>query len=277
MKKLTDLCLNLKQSNNGIWKIQTHKSISYPEDGNESYFEIEDDSFWFQHRNKIITQLVKCYSRNDTFFDVGGGNGCVALSLQSAGVEVVLIEPGNAGVTNARLRGVNTIIQSTLEELQLEPNSIPTIGLFDVLEHIKSDNDYLNLLFKYIKPNGYLYLTVPTYKFLWSVDDVLAGHYRRYTLRSLSKKLKAAGFSIEYSGYMFSFLVPPILFFRSLPSKLGIRKKVSKSTTKKEHKKKSGIIDTLLNKCLGFEYSQICKLKKIPLGSSCIVVAKKIQ
>ena len=38
-----------------------------------------------------------------------------------------------------------------------------------------------------MKENGRLYATVPSYSFLWSEEDILAGHFRRYTLKGLSK------------------------------------------------------------------------------------------
>jgi hypothetical protein len=36
--------------------------------------------------------------------------------------------------------------------------------------------------------------TVPAFSFLWSEEDVLAGHFRLYTLSSISKVLKSSGF-----------------------------------------------------------------------------------
>ena len=35
--------------------------ISYPEEGNEGCFEVEDQSFWFQHRNDCIRELVRSF------------------------------------------------------------------------------------------------------------------------------------------------------------------------------------------------------------------------
>ena len=34
-------------------------AISYPEEGNEACFQIEDQSFWFRHRNDCIRELVR--------------------------------------------------------------------------------------------------------------------------------------------------------------------------------------------------------------------------
>ncbi|GHU52909.1 hypothetical protein FACS189496_3720 [Bacilli bacterium] len=59
----------------GIFYLSDEKAVcSYPEEGNNQCFQIEDDSFWFKHRNKIIETVVNNYSqKNSVFFDVGGG------------------------------------------------------------------------------------------------------------------------------------------------------------------------------------------------------------
>ena len=40
--------------------------------------QLEEDSFWFNHRNNIIANAVKKHSKGNVFFDIGGGNGFVA-------------------------------------------------------------------------------------------------------------------------------------------------------------------------------------------------------
>ena len=43
-------CLEL--SEDGIY-ISCKTKISYPEEGNEQFFDIEEKSFWFKYRNNI--------------------------------------------------------------------------------------------------------------------------------------------------------------------------------------------------------------------------------
>jgi hypothetical protein len=43
----------------GIYYAAGAEAISYPEEGNEACFEIEDQSFWFRHRNDCIRELVR--------------------------------------------------------------------------------------------------------------------------------------------------------------------------------------------------------------------------
>lgn len=131
---------NLKKGDDGIFYSKITSEISYPEDGNEKCMQIEDNSFWFNHRNNVIIRSVNNFSKNNfIFFDVGGGNGYVSKGLMDVGIQVILIEPGVNGAQNAVSRGVKTVICSTLENAGFDNSSIDAIGLFDVIEHIEKD------------------------------------------------------------------------------------------------------------------------------------------
>ena len=56
--------------------------LGYPEDGNELSMQVEETSFWFQHRNRAIFALVRNHSVDGALWDIGGGNGFQALRLQ---------------------------------------------------------------------------------------------------------------------------------------------------------------------------------------------------
>lgn len=96
-----------------------------------------------KHRNNCIAELVKTYCSDNCFFDIGGGNGYVSKGLQENGVEPVLLEPGIEGCLNAKERGVQNIICSTLEDAVFEKGSIASIGLFDVVEHIQDAQSFI--------------------------------------------------------------------------------------------------------------------------------------
>ena len=52
-------CPGLQLGENGIFYAGEVGEISYPEEGNEACFEVEDQSFWFLHRNDCIRELVR--------------------------------------------------------------------------------------------------------------------------------------------------------------------------------------------------------------------------
>ena len=74
---LATACPGLQLGEDGIFYASAGEAISYPADGNEACFEIEDQSFWFQHRNDCIRELVRNFPPRGKgpIFDVGGGNG----------------------------------------------------------------------------------------------------------------------------------------------------------------------------------------------------------
>jgi len=178
----------------GFWKAKDEVAISYPKDGNEGCAEIKDRSFWFRHRNQIITNGIKNFPPRGLILNVGGGNGCVAKGLADAGFDCALIEPGEKGASEAIERGVKHVLYATLESMYFGKSSIPAVGLFDVVEHIENDLSFLKKTHSLLIPDGRLYATVPAFNVLWSSEDESAGHFRRYTKNTISSVLKGSRF-----------------------------------------------------------------------------------
>ena len=53
------------------------------------------------------------------------------------------------------------------------PSSIDSVGLFDVVEHIEDDYLFLKSINKYLKDDGYIYITVPALNFLYGLMKML--------------------------------------------------------------------------------------------------------
>jgi hypothetical protein len=272
---ITDYSTALVQKE-GIWHAKTASDISYPEAGNEICYQIEENSFWFKHRNNCILTAVKKYNEGRLFFDIGGGNGYVAKGIEANGLKTILIEPGIKGCLNARKRQLQNIVCATLEDAQFKKGTLPSVGLFDVVEHIENDVAFLSMIHAYMQEGGKVYITVPAFQSLWSNEDVDAGHYRRYTTKELCSKLEQVGFKITYSTYIFSILPLAVFLFRALPSKLGFNKNSGDlNKHKNEHQSKTGIVDSILNSIWQYEVNRISAGKSIAIGGSCFVVATK--
>jgi 2-polyprenyl-3-methyl-5-hydroxy-6-metoxy-1,4-benzoquinol methylase len=261
----------------GIWFPPEKAKISYPDSGNINCLQIEENSFWFRHRSRCISLLVKRFSKDVIFWDIGGGNGFVAKGLQNEGIEVVLVEPGEKGANTALKRGVRHVICSTLEQASLKPNSLLAAGMFDVIEHIEDDVAFLKMVHSSMPSRGHVYITVPAYQALWSHNDEYAGHFRRYTLNSLKKNLQAAGFEPVYKTYIFSVLIIPILIFRTVAQKLFKSKaeNVGKIEKDQQEHTDSGLLTQLMKPFWNLEFWLIKQKMSIPFGGSCLIVAKK--
>ncbi len=260
----------------GIWRHMDHPAVSYPEDGSATCFQVEEHSFWFQHRNILIQSLVQQFAGHSQFFDVGGGNGFVTKSLQDAGVRATLVEPSVQGVVNARKRGVVDVVQSMWSPEIVRPECAAAVGLFDVVEHIQDDVGFLKGVHQTLAPNGLVFITVPALHCLWSYEDVHAGHFRRYRLGELQRLLIRTGFKVEYSSYFFSMLPLPIFALRSVPSFLGLRKAPNAESMENEHSNANGIAGRMMDRWLRWEQGRVAALKTIWTGSSCVIVGRKI-
>ncbi|MDG1689724.1 MAG: class I SAM-dependent methyltransferase, partial [Flavobacteriales bacterium] len=261
---------------NEIFTTSMNQKISYPDDGNESCYQIEENSYWFQHRNNFLITIIKKFSKSKNFYDIGGGNGFVTKALQEAGFNATLIEPGYQGCINAKKRDVRTVVCSLIEDIGFSSESLDSVGLFDVVEHIEKDVDFLSLVADLMKKDSYIFITVPAYKFLWSADDADGGHYKRYTSKKMKIVLEKAGFNTVYSTYLFSLLIFPVFLLRTIPSRLGLIKNISDANKqKREFVVKKGILSSLLNFIFRFENKLLIKNRRIPFGSSLLFVAKK--
>lgn len=264
---------DLRLDADGIWYSSASQVVSYPAAGNDSCFWLEDNSFWFRHRNRCIVQAVSGFPPGDreTIFDIGGGNGYVTAGLERAGFEVVLLEPGASGAANAKKRGVRHVVCASTETAKLPPRSLGAAGLFDVIEHIEDDHAFLASIHDLMKAGAPLYATVPAYQSLWSKEDADAGHFRRYDLRSIGAVLARAGFEIEFSTYIFRPLPLPILLMRAIPYRLGWH--VSEDNSR-DHAVAEGRKKNLLARLLDSEVDNIKRRRPMRFGASCLVVAR---
>lgn len=264
----------LTLSTDGIWYCTDQGSVSYPEQGNDACFQVEESSFWFKHRNACIAAAVRNHPprNNEPIFDIGGGNGYVSMGLERAGFATALVEPGPRGAANAKQRGLQTVICATTTGAGFRKSVLEAIGLFDVIEHIDDDLQFLREMRGLLKPGGRLYATVPAYSLLWSGEDEQAGHFRRYTRRSIERVLERAGFSVAYSTYIFRFLPLPILLLRALPYRLGIGRS-SMGNAASDHQAPGGGAGGLLDSLLRSEIQHVECNRRMSFGASCLLVA----
>ncbi len=270
------ICEHLSQNEYGIFVSMEKRAVSFPESGYNSCFNLEENSFWFKHRNNIILAAVKRYPpKKGYLLDVGGGNGYVTRRLLDEGYPAILLEPGYDGAYNGKIkRGIPYVICSAFEDSGIPKASMAAIGCFDVLEHICDEENFLAKLSEILKPGGMFYLTVPAKGWLWSLSDVSAGHYRRYGRRQIISAL-GEKFRIVYVTCFFGCLTLPLLLLRVLPFKLGIAKGKNIMSEKKEHGVNNGIHIVLLEHILTKEIKMIRDGKCKNRGTSLLVVAQK--
>ena len=103
-----------------------------------------------------------------------------------------------------------------------------TILYLDVLEHIKQPKKELKNVFRSLKKQGKLILSLPAYQHLFSQFDKDVGHYRRYTLKKFLSEMGG----IKHSGLKY-YYIDTIGYFLSLTAKIFLKKNYKSNFDKK--------------------------------------------
>jgi SAM-dependent methyltransferase len=268
------LAENLVMAEDGFWVSPGHQDLKFVDAETTDWVRIEETSYWYAHRNRCFTAVIRQHPPRGMMFEIGAGNGSVALAVQNAGYPVVALEPTVRLARNAKKRGLRSVVCSDLENAHFRQGTLANVGMFDVLEHIPADVEYLRMLRGMMPAGGRLYCAVPAWRFLWSLEDEAGGHVRRYSLSELRRKIGDAGFVVEHSTYYFAALIVPIFLLRALPTLLGFRKPRSPESSASEHSLKPGVIAWLAGKILGLEARWLESSRRVWLGASCLVVAR---
>ncbi|GHS89570.1 hypothetical protein AGMMS49957_13060 [Synergistales bacterium] len=255
--------------------------ISYDDESHNTLFAVEDYSYWFTHRNVIIKCCVDLFApKNKCIIEIGAGNGNTTAYLANNGYKVGMFEPGCFGCHNAKRRGVKNIVCGLFEKNTIKENTVESIGIFDVLEHIEDDKKFLEDFKGSLMTDGLIFATVPAHQCLWSGSDD-CGHFRRYSLNALRKVARSAGYDILYDTYFFWFFPLAIFLLRRIPYLLNKEKRgggggerVSPEKVQQEltAPKWAGKIIKFL---LSFELKRIKNGGRVPFGASILMVLRK--
>lgn len=235
--------------------------------------ELESGNFWFQSRNSLIQFLLKNNFPNfESLLEIGCGTGFVLAGIATTfpTAHMTGAEIFSAGLNYASQRN------PAAKFMQMDARNIPfdshfdVIGAFDVLEHIQEDEAVLWQICRALKPGGIVIITVPQHPALWSTQDELACHVRRYTTTQLKNKTIDAGFDIADSGSFVSLLLPLMWLSR----KLGNTDKNGKHDPMAELRM-SALTNHALRAIMRIEIFFTRLGIRFPIGGSVFVVARK--
>lgn len=246
----------------------------------QQFIELEKNHWWFQGRRKIFFNLLNRFLNNDSqlkILDVGCGTGMMMKELSKYG-QTWGIDYDEEMIDICRQNGFNNVLKASATDLPFEDNTFDLITFFDCLEHVKDEEKALQEAWRILKPNGYIFISLPAYQFLYANNDRIAHHQRRYTLKEIRKKVNQTGFTPLHYSYINVFLFPIILV-----AVLLIKLKEKTENTNKNNNKTnlSYTYPNWLNKILAFIFSSEQYLVRnwtLPVGHSiCIISAKKID
>lgn len=135
--------------------------------------------------------------------DIGAGNGLVLRIFRQKGFEVTGMELSStlceAMKKNPKMKGIS-VFQGDVSKKTGNEN-YDVVLASDVIEHIKDDKKALDNLFSFLRPGGYLVITVPAHQHLFGKRDKMWGHYRRYDRRTLINKLNELEGTVEFTSF----------------------------------------------------------------------------
>ncbi len=145
---------------------------------------LEERHWWYAERRRIVNRMIRKGFPSGpglaVALDVGAAAGGNALVLQAAGFLTIPVEYGPDGARLASSRGLRAV-RGDACRLPFAAMSVDLVLAFDVLEHIADDRVALREFHRVLRPEGQLWIAVPSDMRLWSAHDEAVGHVRRYS------------------------------------------------------------------------------------------------
>jgi SAM-dependent methyltransferase len=192
----------------------------------ERFAQLEDTHFWFVSRRRIFFDLLDRIVDGRTglrVLEIGCGAGGMLEPLRRYGA-VHGMDIDREYLRYCRRRGFDRVLCGSGHDLPFADSSFDLVALFDTLEHIPDEQRALSEVRRVLAPGGTVFVSVPAYQWLWSNNDVIAHHQRRYTAGRLRRALRSAGLQVKRATYFNALLLPlivPSVLWQKLMGRLG--------------------------------------------------------
>lgn len=233
----------------------------------------EDKHFWMKSRRDFIKSIFNKYvNYANKIIEIGAGTGSITRCLLENGYNDISVgEVHLSGLEYARSYGIKQRYQFDLMKTPFYEH-FDVVGMFDVLEHIDDDDLAVKNIYKMLKPGGKAIVTVPAHKWLWSKQDAIAYHRRRYEAEQLKKLFEENGFNIlETRAFFISIL--PLLYLRTFVDRDN---GVLKENDFKERFRVNPVINFILGQILPIENRLLANASPI-WGGSLLIVAERLR
>jgi SAM-dependent methyltransferase len=230
---------------------------------------VEGFHWWFSVRRKLLRSILPSLPLplGVLALDVGCGTGSNLKLLRAEGLSVIGLDRSLYALSLAKMNTQHAFINGDLNKLPIRSGSIGLIIAMDILEHLEHDRSGIRECFQALKREGILILTVPAFKWLWGIQDLVTQHKRRYKMKEILNLLTMEGFEVLKSSYFNFFLFFPILIGRRIIYLLGLR-------IESENEINFPLINFFLKMVFSIEPHYL-KFFSFPFGVSIYCIAKK--
>jgi len=173
----------------------------------------EEHHWWFRARRELVVAQVETALRErgdrparPRLLDYGCGTGFNLRMLARYG------EAFGADVGSPHAEEFRSVPEERFlaigAGLETHRGRFDLVTALDVLEHLGDDAAGLAAIRELLAPGGQIVLTVPAYDWLWSGEDVISEHRRRYTRRALERVCRSAGLTLRFVSYFNLSILP---------------------------------------------------------------------
>jgi SAM-dependent methyltransferase len=151
-------------------------------------------------RYDLIEHFLSSQPEVRSILEIGAGEGALGARLARK-YDYVGLEPDDHSYTTASRRlaaaGAGSVVNSPSDSYRPD-RKFDVVAAFEVLEHIEDDIAALRSWRRFVRPDGWILLSVPAWRSQWGASDERVGHLRRYDPADLELALRTSGFgSIE--------------------------------------------------------------------------------
>jgi SAM-dependent methyltransferase len=198
---------------------------TYESAGCQTLAAMQERHFWYLGRHRFLLHSLRTMLRRydkpggGSAIDLGGGCGGWIHYLQRHAPGLLgEIALGDAALDGLRLAGELLPEQVRRYHIDLRDlnwnNRWDVAFLLDVLEHIPEDRVVLREIEQALRPGGLLFVTCPAFQWLWSYNDDLSGHERRYSRSDFRRLAAESGLQLVDCRYFMMFLGPALVLAR---------------------------------------------------------------
>jgi SAM-dependent methyltransferase len=239
----------------------------------ENTYRNEQSHWWFVGRRTVVLDRIEQIYKNQTnlkVLDVGCGTGLTMQYLRRYGT-VTGVDLSPVALDFCRRRQHQSLVMAPLEKLPFAENSFDLVTALDIIEHLDDDVAGLKEIGRVLKPGGRAVILVPAYMFLWSLQDEVSSHKRRYVAKTIEQAIRSANLAVERSTYANTFLFPVIYGGRMA---LKVVRKFNNGI-ENENGLHPGWSNGILKQIFTAEAPVLRKVN-FPFGVSILLVARKV-
>jgi SAM-dependent methyltransferase len=241
----------------------------------EVMYRSEETHWWYRGLRAVMfrrTGLNRPASRKWRILDAGcGAGGSLAALRQTHHIHAQGFDYSEPALYFCRRRGLNNVRRGSVTDIPFPDEVFDLAYSNDVISDAGTTDEmkaYAELL-RVLKPGGLLFVNMPAYEYLRSEHDKAVNIGRRYTMKSLRRKLEDAGFEIVRISHWNVFLFPVVLLVRLLR-----KRGAGSADARSDIEVPTAPLNALLSAVVELE-ARLSDYISFPFGSSIFCLARK--